>query len=479
MKLDWKPQESFKEYFNNTKADIMRHRSVFRPDIEHFIAYGGRGSGKTFTFADAVIIEASIRPVRVLVTREIQDSIEESIKAELEAAITARGLDHFFEVQNTVIKGANGSRFVFKGLKNNIKNLKSIADVDIVLAEESEDISQNSWDKLLPSIRPRDKVTRDGTPIIIVIFNPGDELDDTYQRFVVTPPPNSISKLLNYDSNKYFPAHLDRQRIHFKRTRPLKDYEHEWLGKPRGAGADVIIDGDWVKAARFASRADGWVKAGDKVVGYDPAGQGKDSHAVVYQDGNIVSEIDEWPLSPDLREASERAFAMAAKHKVNTFHYDECGGLGDGVSVFVDDAERKCPISIKVQPFNAGDGVVGANEEIDETGKTYGEMYSNSKAQAWGILAQKLYNTYRFIVLGDQVEPSAMLSIDIEDDVIFNKLEKELKTPIWVKSGVNSKKKVEDKKAMEKRTGVKSPNIGDGIVMNNAKYSVARVAMLL
>ena len=121
MNLDWFPQESFADFFLTDAEDILRHRSVFNPYHEYFIAYGGRGSGKTFSFADAVVVEASLRPVRVLVTREIQDSIEESIKAELEAAIDKRGLGGFFDVQNTVIKVLNGSRFIFKGLKKRFK----------------------------------------------------------------------------------------------------------------------------------------------------------------------------------------------------------------------------------------------------------------------------------------------------------------------------------------------------------------------
>lgn len=472
MKLNWHPQEAYKEYFLTSSSKIIEHRSVFRPDIEYFTAYGGRGSGKTFTFADAVVIEACLRPVRVLVTREIQDSIEESIKAEIEAAIESRGVGHFFDIQKTCINGVNGSRFIFKGLKNNIKNLKSIADVDIVLCEESENITKLSWDKLLPSIRPRDQVTRNGAPIIVVIFNPDDEQDDTYQRFVISPPENSVTKLLNYDSNKYFPPHLERQRLHFKKTRPLKDYEHEWLGKPKGAGADVIIDGDWIDAARFASKLPGFEKVGESKVGYDPAGQGKDSHAAVYQDGNILNRIDEWPLSPDLREASERAFRMATINKVNRFRYDECGGLGDGVAVFVEDAERESPVDVEIIPFNAGDSVIRPDEEIGETGKTYGETYLNAKAQAWGIKSQMLYNTYRFVVLGEPVDSSEMLSIDIEDDDLFNKLKKELKAPIWIKSATNSKKKVESKKDTEKRIGQPSGNIADAFIMCDAPYEI-------
>jgi phage terminase large subunit len=495
MKLKWQPQESYKEYFLNTPREIFENRSVFRPDIEYFIARGGRGSAKTWTFADAVVVEASIRPVRILVTRETQGSIDESIKAEIEEAIHARGLSDFFDIQATTIIGANGSKFIFKGLRDQtVANIKSIADVDIVLCEESEAITKKSWSKLLPSIRPRDQITRGGAPIIIVIYNPDQELDDTHQRFAINPPPNSVSKLINYYDNKYFPPHLERQRAHAQKTLPLADYEHDWLGKTRGSGDNVIIQLDWIKAARFASRHPDFKKVGKKIVGYDPAGQGKDTNACVFLDGNICSEIDEWLKSPDLREASKRAFKMPLKHRADILRYDECGGLGDGVSVFVGDEKtkhKKVLPDIQIIPFDAGDAVFWSDEPIvkieneeDEDeggGKTWGEMYSNAKAQSWGIWAQIFYNSYRFIVLGEDVPPEDLASLDIECDELFNKLAKELSTPLWVKSKVNSKKRVEGKEDMEKRTGQKSPNIGDGLIMTKAPYHIEeeKIALIL
>ena len=104
--------------------------------------------------------------------------------------------------------------------------------------------------------------------------------------------------------------------------------------------------------------------------------------------------------------------------------------------------------------------------KIKGTKKTNGEIYSNLKAQTWGVAAQRLYNTYRFVVLGERdIDFRDMLSIDIDDDATFNKLAKELSTPIWVKSDVNSKKKVESKDKMQKRTGQPSPNIADALIM--------------
>lgn len=471
------PQKVFAKGYNTGIDDIMRHRSVFSLDYDFWVDYGGRGGGKTKDKIKAVVYEASIRKVRVLVTRELQNSIEESVKAEIEAVIFEEGLDGFFKITEKTIVGANGSRFIFRGLKNNINNLKSIADVDIVLIEEAENVCKLSWDKLLPSIRPNS-----GRAIVIVIFNPGNELDDTYQRWIVNTPPRTCLTKVNYSDNKYFPEFLEQQRLHAKKTLPKKDYEHIWEGKPIGSEGDVIIDLDWVMAARFASKHHEWQRTGEKVVGYDPAGQGRDFNAAAGVDGNVLVYIDEWLRSQDLREASERALGGALEFEAKLFRYDVCGGFGDGVAVFVDDAIAAAKRSrihaasfLKVDPFNAGDSVKDPKAKIEGTVKTNEETYSNSKAQAWGVLAQLLYNTFRFIELGERDIPfDQMLSIDIDDDERFKKLARELSTPLWVKSGTNSKKKVEPKKDMEKRTGMPSPNMADAVVMCKAPRNASK-----
>ena len=500
--LVWTPQRAFADYFYTDAEDIIKYRTVFRQDITYFVAEGGRGSGKTFTFIDALVVEASIRPVRILCTRELQNSIEESVKAEIEAAIYTRGLERYFKILKTEISAPNGSKFIFKGIKNNINNLKSISDVDIVLCEEAESITKNSWSKLLPSIRPRKEFGQRGKrPINIIIFNPDDELDDTYQRFVVTPPPRTITKKINWSDNKYFPPNLNEMRLHSLKTRPLKDHNHDWEGAPKSASDDVIIDREWVRAARFASKNPEFIKVGDRVVAYDPAGQGRDSNAVVGADGNIVNMVDDWVSSIDLREASGRAYGHAMSTNAQKFVYDTCGGLGDGVAVFVGDAKlavvydiqgrtgrtqeerRQDTIDQKVErdrvvfPFDAGAAVANPKTLIPGTDKTWEERCSNAKAQAHMIAAQKLYNTYRFIKLGHRdIDPSDMMSIDIDDNDLFNQIVRELSAPLWVKSATNSKRKVEAKDAMEKRTGQKSPNIADAIIMCYAPQEIKPMA---
>ena len=70
-----------------------------------------------------------------------------------------------------------------------------------------------------------------------------------------------------------------------------------------------------------------------------------------------------------------------------------------------------------------------------------------------------------------------MLSIDIEDDDLWRKIMREMSTALWVKSENNSKKKVESKDAMKKRTGQESPNINDAIVMLRAPREIEPVKL--
>lgn len=452
---------------------MKRERSFFNSEYEYFVDYGGRGSGKSFDKATSVILEATIRPIRILVAREFLGSIAESTKAEIETRIDELGLGHFFHSTKDQIVAKNGSKFIFKGLKNNINNIKSIAAVDVVIVEEAEGVSEICWDKLLPSIRPRS-----GKMIVIVIFNPDSKLDATWTQWIVNTPEKTLLTYCNYYDSIHFPANLERQRKHDEKVLPLKRYEKKWLGKPSGAEGDLIIDEAWLEAARFASKHPDWIKAGTKCVAYDPAGQGRDSNAVVYADGNIICEIDEWVKSPDLRIATNRAVSMMRKHKSTRFTYDECGGFGDGVSVFVNDNIKGLSLdengdqyltlpTAEIIPFNAGDPVLAPEHEvIDNTEKLPHEIYSNQKAHAHGIVAQLLYNTFRFIELGERdIKPEDMLSLDIEDDDVWKKLMREMSTALWVKSENNSKKKVESKKDMKKRTGQESPNINDCVMM--------------
>ena len=73
------------------------------------VAYGGRGSGKSWSMARALLIQAANKPLRVLCAREIQKSIKQSVHTLLNDQIQLLGLGAFYEVLEAEIRGINGS----------------------------------------------------------------------------------------------------------------------------------------------------------------------------------------------------------------------------------------------------------------------------------------------------------------------------------------------------------------------------------
>lgn len=193
------------------------------------VAYGGRGSGKSWSAARCLILLALKSKIRVLCTRQLQTSIKDSVHKLLSDSISEMGLSSYFDITRDSIRGNNGSEFIFKGLQNQTNEIKSIEGIDYCWVEEAQSVSNDSWDILIPTIRKENSE-------IWITFNPDREEDATYQRFIINPPPNSIIKLVNYVDNPWFPEVLQREMEYDKEVDYGK-YEHVWLGK-------TVIDTD-------------------------------------------------------------------------------------------------------------------------------------------------------------------------------------------------------------------------------------------
>lgn len=215
---------------------------LFEP-ARYKCAYGGRGSGKSWGFARALLIEGAQKTIRVLCTREVQKSLADSVHKLLSDQIEAMGLSGFYEVQQNVIRGKNGTEFTFAGLQQHtVDSIKSYEGVDRVWVEEAHAVSKKSWDVLLPTIR------KPGSEVWVT-FNPQLESDETYKRFVTNPPPDCVAVLMNYTENPWFPQVLENERRHAQSTMKPEEYGHIWEGKcmPAVQGAiyfDEVADAE-------------------------------------------------------------------------------------------------------------------------------------------------------------------------------------------------------------------------------------------
>lgn len=194
--------------------------------VRYRVLYGGRGGAKSWGAARALVILAAKKPLRVLCARELQNSIRDSVHRILSDQIDLLGLNGFYQIeQSRIYCPSTGSEFSFEGIRNNVTKIKSYEGVDICWVEEANKVSKSSWEVLIPTIR------KEGSEIWAT-FNPELETDDTYQRFVLSPPKNAIVQKISWRDNPWFPQVLKQEMLDLK-ARDRDAYLHVWEGECR------------------------------------------------------------------------------------------------------------------------------------------------------------------------------------------------------------------------------------------------------
>jgi len=187
-------------------------------------AHGGRGSGKSHFFAD-LIVERCLREfTRAVCVREIQRSLEQSVKRLIEDKIAEHGLDSKFKILESRIETPNGGVIIFQGMQNHTsQSIKSLEGYHVAWVEEAQSLSQSSLTLLRPTIRvPNSEIWFSWNP-----RSPRDAVDNFLRK---EPPVDSIVVEANYEDNPWFPDGL-RADMEYDRRRDPERYKHVWLGQ--------------------------------------------------------------------------------------------------------------------------------------------------------------------------------------------------------------------------------------------------------
>jgi len=197
---------------------------AFEPPARYKVAFGGRGSSKSWAFARRLLIQALEKQGRILCCRELQISIKDSVYTLLVNQIEMLGLASYFDIGASVIRARDtGTDFLFKGLRSNSSEIKSTEGITCCWVEEAQGVSEESWKYLTPTIRA------EGSEIWLTL-NPILETDPTYRRFIANPMPNSIVQRVNWQDNPWFPGVL-REEMEHQRATDYDAYLHIWEGQ--------------------------------------------------------------------------------------------------------------------------------------------------------------------------------------------------------------------------------------------------------
>lgn len=202
---------------------------VFVGDARYRVAYGGRGSGKTRTFAQMAAVHgyrAGMRGVsgKILILREYHNAVDDSSFDEIRGAI--RGipwLEAYYDLGQKYVRSKDG-RIEFKilGLRRSVNSIKSISDVILAWVDEAEPISEAGWRKLIPTIRASGSE-------LWVTWNPESPDAPVSKRFREGAPPDCKSAEINWRDNPWFPAVLEAERQYDLHKYP-EMYNHVWEG---------------------------------------------------------------------------------------------------------------------------------------------------------------------------------------------------------------------------------------------------------
>jgi len=436
------------------------------------VIYGGRGSGKSQTVADLMLMLTETQSHKVGCFRELQNSIKDSVHSLLCSEYDRMGLSLYAHTETT-IRHKHGGEFIFKGLSRNPDAVKSTHGITRSWVEEAQSVSDTSLKQLIPTVR------EPGSELWFTM-NPMSSEDPMSKRFL--KPFEAVLERdgyyedemhmiiqCNYMDNPFFPKELEQLRKWDYDNLDRAEYDHIWLGKYNDHVEGSIIKAEWFDAAVDAHVKLKWKPRGQKVLTHDPSDSG-DAKAYVYRHGNVILAAEE-NTHDDVNDGCDWALDEAITRNADVFRWDY-GGLGLSLKRQVKDSLKDT--KIKWDIFNGAETPEDAKsiyEPTDKAGryqnKTNGDVFRNKRAQCYWKLRDRFYNTYRAVVKNDReikVEDMISISADIE---CLQKFRSEV-CRIPLKAQGSGLIQIMAKDEMKSKLKIESPNLADCAMMSEA-----------
>lgn len=348
----------------------------------------------------------------VLCTRELQNTIADSVHALLKKLIEDYGFTDYEVTEKEIRNTETGTKFIFKGLRHNANEIKSTEGITICWVEEAQSISESSLKVLVPTVR------KAGSQLVFT-FNRLTELDPVYVRYCMQSRPRTYVRQVNYDVLEK--AGLLSQELRDELEADKADptlFAHVWLGEPVAQADNAIIGRGAVLEAMQREVSD----EGAVEVGVDVARMGSDRTVFKKRKGlrEVATEIH---TKLRTTQVCDRLEQFAGFDKTVLIKIDDTG-VGGGVT---DEMMKR---GYNVLAINFG------SKPSDP------DKYPNLISEAWFYLASII----------DTVQ------LKMDSDLLM-----ELSSRLW-KMDSKGRRGVESKDDYKKR-GYRSPDMADALIL--------------
>ena len=397
-----------KRFMRIYKRQVVPKLEAFRNKAPYKLAYGGRGSGKSWSCVSLLVQMCEAEPHRLVCLREIQRSISESsyrLIVDTIARINSSG----WEIGKEVITHSNGSRIIFRGLHDMRANnsIKSLEGYDLCFLEEAQAISKDSLTALLPTIRKNNAE-------IWACWNP-ETPDDPIEK--LKSREGALCVEVNWGDNPFF-TERSRKEMEQDYRENADEAEHIWGGKYRKQGDNCIMNRVSIREA-INRKAD---SEGEISIGVDCARYGNDRTTMFKRKG--LQLIDYKIYKKMSMTESADMFELFCDRKKDVHACIDGGGVGGGLI----DILRERGYS-DIQDVNFGERAIDCDK------------YENAVSEMW----------FTFPLADCGLLDIDGLAVELSDRHFkFNK---------------KGQKCVESKDDYKKRHGGKSPDLADGLLL--------------
>ena len=433
------------------------------------VLIGGRSSSKSETFGRIMLMKGQSEKADILCGREYQTSIDESVHKLLTGLVTKLEMTGVRSTKQ-LIDFEDGGGIRYKGFARTPSAVKSAQDFKYSWIEEAQDLSEDSIELLLPTIRaPGSK--------LFFTANPGASTDPFSVRFIM-PFLEMVRKqgyyedamhliiMMNWRNNPWH-GELESQRLYDFKHMSRAKYDHIWEGAFNDTVEDAIILAEWFDAAIDAHKKLGFKPTGARIVSHDPSDKGPDPKSLCLRQGSVILDVQR-KTGLDVNDGCDWATSYAIEYDADMFVWD-CDGMGVGLRRQVDDALKGK--KIEWREYKGSSGVDRPNEvyepitnEDKRKARTNKQTFKNKRAQDCWDLRDRYYKTFRAVQHGEYIDPDELISVSSEIEDMEQLRSETCRIP--KKYNGSGLIQIMDKPQMATKYGIKSPNMFDSTFMS-------------
>lgn len=442
------------------------------------VAIGGRGSGKSIGFGDILAMKMETEAADIYCLREFQDSINDSVHRVFEDSVLKRMQLSGWDIQKNTVIAPNGAKTVYRGAARNPDSIQSAQGFKYSWFEEAHTASQESLDKLLPTI------LRNPGAECWFSANPQSQADPFSQRFI-EPYREELERngyyedelhlivVINWRDNPWWNEEQENLRRWDFDNLPRAKYDWIWEGRYNDEIDNAIIKAEWFDAAidvhKDARFKHLFKPRGAVVAAHDPSDTGTDAAGLAIRHGSILEEVKE-KATGEIDQKCDWAIDHCLHKRVDWFVWDG-DGMGTGLKRQV--ANSLEGTSVKWHIFkgsHSGSGQDNAEEIYTKVEQglaqeplTYADVFKNNRSQYYTELADRFYNTYKLVQRGEYSDPDELIALNSEGIDNIAALRSEL-CRIPTKPNTGGLIQIMSKQDMAKLK-IKSPNMADSVMM--------------